>query len=349
MRAVQKRRGSEFPKLSLPLPIPFPPMEATRATEVPAGDQWQYEPKWDGFRAIVFRSGDEVVIQSKSGQPLGRYFPELVDAFRALAPDPFVLDGEIVLPVGDRLSFDSLQLRLHPAESRIRKLAEETPAQYFVFDLLVAPGKKKKSADSMHELPLRDRRERLESFFVGIADDSPVKLSPATTDRKVAVDWFDNCDRYRLEGVMAKELDLPYLSGERRGMVKVKHLREADCVVGGYRLSSDGKQVGAIILGLYDAEGRLHHVGHCWSFNAAEKKKLKSLLEPISGKGGFDGKAPGRSRWSRDDNQYIPVAPKLVCEVQYDYFSGDRFRHGTKFLRWRTDKKPKSCTFEQVR
>ena len=218
-----------FPKLALPIQPPYPPMEAKRLAAIPRGDAWQFEPKWDGFRAMVFRSGDDVAIQSKAGQPLGRYFPEVVDAVLALKPKQFVLDGEIVIPVEGRLSFDDLLLRIHPAESRVRKLAESSPAHLFVFDLLVARGK------LLTGQPIEKRREQLEKFFATAGRHELIHLSPATTDRKTASEWFSKLGSAGLDGIMAKKLGQPYHSGDREGMVKVKHLKTADCVVGGWR------------------------------------------------------------------------------------------------------------------
>ena len=329
-------------KLDLPIIPPFPPMEAKRADKVPAGDHWLFEPKWDGFRAIIFRDGNTVAVQSKAGQPLARYFPEVVEAILSLRDRKFVLDGEIVIPVGGRLSFDDLLLRIHPAESRVRKLAAETPAHYFAFDLLY--WKK-----LLTKQPIEKRREQLERFFDRV--DSPlIQLSPATTDRKIGLQWFDKFGSAGLDGVMAKRLGEPYHSGDREGMVKVKHLKTADCVVGGFRYGEGTKTVGSLLLGLYDDEGRLVHIGHTSSIKAAEREGLTKKLESMRGGNPFEVRVPGGpSRWaSGRSGDWEPVKPKLVCEVEYDYFSQGRFRHGSKFLRWRPDKKPKQCTMEQV-
>jgi ATP-dependent DNA ligase len=317
-------------------------MEAKRVDAVPAGDKWLFEPKWDGFRAIVFRSGDEVAIQSKAGQPLTRYFPEVVDAIRALKPKKLILDGEIVVPAGGRLSFDDLLLRIHPAESRVRKLAEESPAHYYVFDVLY--WKKQ-----LTELPIERRREQLEKLF-----DSNghvlVQLSPATTDRKVGLDWFRNFGALGLDGVMAKRLGEPYHSGDRDGMVKVKHLKSADCVVGGYRYGEGTRVVGSLLLGLYDDEERLVFIGHTSSIRQADRAALTKRLESLRGQNPFEVRVPGGpSRWATaKTGEWEPVKPTLVCEVEYDYFSQGRFRHGSKFLRWRPEKNPKQCTIDQV-
>jgi ATP-dependent DNA ligase len=247
MPATPKINTQPFPEIDLPITPPYAPMEAKRLSALPKGDTWQFEPKWDGFRAIVFRKGDVVAIQSKAGQPLGRYFPELVEAFLRLRAKEFVLDGEIVVPVGGRLSFDDLLQRIHPAESRIRKLAESAPAQYYAFDLLYA--KRKLLATE----PIEERRARLEEFFESVADPQ-VRLSPATTDRKLAGDWFNRFGAAGLDGVIAKKLGEPYHSGDREGMVKVKHLKTADCVVGGFRYGEGTKVIGSLLLGLYDGE-----------------------------------------------------------------------------------------------
>jgi ATP-dependent DNA ligase len=337
---------SDFPEIDLPVRPPFPPMEAEPATKIPSGPGWLYEPKWDGFRCLAFRKGSQVLLQSKAGQPLGRYFPELVEALAALPVKTFVLDGEIVIPAEGSLSFDDLLLRIHPAESRIRKLARETPASLFSFDLLVDS-----RGRSLVELPLEERRARLEALFEKIPEGGQAVLSQATPERETAQGWMRDLGGSGLDGVIAKRLDSPYLSGERSGMVKVKRLRTADCVVGGFRWAQKGGQVGSLLLGLYNDSGRLDHVGFSSSFNAQERKELEDVLKPHQGGSGFTGKAPGGpSRWSQGrSTEWVPLDPVLVCEVRYDHFSGGRFRHGTKFLRWRPDKKPTACTYSQVR
>ncbi|MBV8516873.1 MAG: ATP-dependent DNA ligase [Acidobacteria bacterium] len=329
--------------MTLLLRPPYAPMEAKRVDAIPTGDRWLFEPKWDGFRAIVFRDGDQVAIQSKAGQPLARYFPELVDAIRSLSVKQFVLDGEIVVPIRGRLSFDDLLLRMHPAESRVRMLAEETPAHYYVFDVLVMKSK------LLATMPIEHRREKLETFFENV-DHELLHLSPATTDRKLAVQWFEKFGSLGLDGVMAKRLGEPYHSGDRDGMVKVKHLRTADCVVGGFRYGEGTKSVGSLLLGLYDDDGRLVHIGHTSSIKKADRHALTQRLEALRGKNPFEVRVPGGpSRWASErSGAWEPVRPKLVCEVEYDYFSQGRFRHGSKFLRWRPDKKPRQCTMEQV-
>ena len=333
-----------FPKLNLPIKPPFPPMEAERVEEIPRAGEWQFEPKWDGFRAIVFRSGDVVTIQSKKGQPLTRYFPEIAEAALALKSKEFVLDGEIVIPAGGTLSFDDLLLRIHPAESRVRKLAAETPAHYFVFDILFA---KKKA---LTDLPIEKRRAQLEKFFETAGDHPLIHLSPATTDRKVAQQWFGSLSSLGLDGVMAKRLGEPYHSGDRDGMVKVKHMKTADCVVGGFRYGEGTKVVGSLLLGLYDDEGQLVHIGHTSSIRKADRPALTKKLQSMRSENPFDVRVPGGpSRWaSGRSGDWEAVRPDLVCEVEYDYFSQGRFRHGSKFLRWRPDKAPEQCTMDQV-
>ena len=343
-RKAPKISNASWPQIDLPIKPPYAPMEAKRVDKIPAGDRWQFEPKWDGFRAIIFRSGDEVAIQSKAGQPLGRYFPEIVEAIRALKPKEFILDGEIVVPIGGRLSFDDLLLRIHPAESRIRKLAEASPAQLYAFDLLYA---KKKS---LVETPIETRREALEGFFDSIGEQPLIRLSPATTDRTIAEAWFNKFGALGLDGVMAKRLGEAYHSGDRDGMVKVKHLKTADCVVGGFRFGEGTKTVGSLLLGLYDDEGRLVYIGHTSSIRKDDRVALTKQLEALRAANPFEVRVPGGpSRWANErSGEWEPVRPELVCEVEFDYFSQGRFRHGSKFLRWRPEKKPKQCTMEQV-
>ena len=330
--------------MTLPLAPPYAPMEAKRVESIPAGDGWQFEPKWDGFRAIVFRDGDDVALQSKAGQPLARYSPELVDAFRTLKANEFILDGEIVVPVGGRLSFDHLLQRIHPAEKRIRKLAAETPSHFFAFDALFVKGK------LLVDQPIERRREQLERFFESVPDDSLLHLSPMTRDRKTAQQWFSGLGDVGLDGVMAKRLGEPYHSGDREGMVKVKHLKTADCVVGGFRYGEGTKTVGSLLLGLYDDERRLVYVGHTSSIRKDDRAALTKKLEGMRGENPFEVRVPGGpSRWATEkSSEWEPVQPTLVCEVEYDYFSQGRFRHGSKLLRWRPDKKPAQCTMDQV-
>ena len=332
--------------MSLPIKQSYAPMEAKSGEKLPSGDQWQYEPKWDGFRCIGFRDGDKVDLQSKSGQPLARYFPELVDALLKLKPKQFVIDSEIVVPVKGKFSFDDLLMRIHPAASRIKKLSQETPAKMIVFDLLVDDRGK-----SLVDLTLKERRKKLDAFAKKyFAKNKSIELSPCTDDLKIARDWLAGAG-VDLDGVISKRADLPYQSGNRHGMVKVKRLRTVDCVVGGFRYASEGKVIGSMLLGLYDEKGLLHHVGFTSSFKADEKPALTKKLEKLIKPPGFTGNAPGGpSRWATERSaEWQPLDPKLVIEVQYDHFTGGRFRHGTKFLRWRPDKKPAQCSFEQVK
>ena len=320
-------------------------MEARLVDELPVGDDWQYEPKWDGFRCLVFRDGAKVDLMSKAGKPLTRYFPELVEMVRQVRARRFALDGEIVVPKDGELSFDELLLRIHPAASRIKLLSTESPASFIVFDLLVdAKGK------SLVSRPLAERRAALEAF---VAAEVPVslrvKLSPATTKMATVKRWFRSVGG-GLDGVIAKQLDLPYQSGTRDGMQKMKSMRTAECVVGGFRYASKGKLVGSLLLGLYDEGGLLHHVGFTSNIPNDAKPAVTKQLETLVKPPGFTGQAPGGpSRWSTARSaEWQPLAPKLVVEVQYDHFSGGRFRHGTSFLRWRPDKPPRRCTIAQV-
>jgi ATP-dependent DNA ligase len=285
------------------------------------------------------------VLQSKAGQPLTRYFPEVVETLRRLGPDVFVLDGEIVVPIEGVLSFDDLLQRIHPAASRVRRLAAETPATLLAFDLLVDA-----EGASLVGRPLSDRRPALERFFARLAGSAGLSLSPATRDRALAERWMHDLGAAGLDGIMAKRLDEPYRSGERSAMQKVKRLRTADCVVGGFRYAHKGGEIGSLLLGLYDEEGRLDHVGFSSSFTREERAALRPVLEPLVEPPGFTGSAPGGpSRWANErSTEWQPLRPVLVAEVRYDHFSGDRFRHGTKFVRWRPDKEPRQCTFEQV-
>lgn len=322
------------------------PMEALAATELPVGPEWQYEPKWDGFRCIASRDGAAVELQSKSGQPLGRYFPDIVEALSAVPAKRFVLDGELVIPVDGDLSFNELQLRLHPAASRVNMLAKARPALYVVFDLLTD-----ERGHSLVDLPLRERRRRLEAFAgKRFGETDRVRLSPATSDLADARRWLRTMGG-GLDGIIAKNLDARYESGERTGsMQKIKDLRTADCVVGGFRYASKARVVGSLLLGLYGDDGLLHHVGFTSSIPAAERGKLTKKLESLRRPPGFTGRSPGGpSRWSTErSGEFEPLAPELVVEVQYDHFTGGRFRHGTKLLRWRPDKSPRQCLLSQV-
>lgn len=323
----------------------FAAMEALTVDQIPEGRGWQYEPKWDGFRCLAFRDGDDIHLQSKSGQPLARYFPEMVSALASLKAKRFVLDGELAIPVEGRLSFDDLLLRVHPAESRIRKLAAQSPAIFIVFDLLADERGK-----SLVEVPLKERRPKLNEFakkhFRG---HDQIRLSPSTTRLAQAQKWFRSVGG-NLDGIVAKQLDAPYRSGERAGMVKIKAHRTADCVVGGFRYASHGRVVGSLLLGLYDDEGLLNHVGFTSGIKGTERQRLTKKLEALIKPPGFTGRAPGGpSRWStKRSTEWEPLAPKLVVEVGYDHFTGGRFRHGTNLLRWRPDKAPRQCKLDQI-
>ena len=321
-------------------PVPAP-MEALLAAELPEGEGWQFEPKWDGFRCLARRDGGEVTLTSKSGKPLGRYFPDVVGILEGVKEKQFLLDGELIIPVGDVLSFEALQLRLHPAESRVRKLAAEHPAELMLFDALELGGR------PLGGEPLAKRREALEEFFAKNAVPG-LHLSPVTGDRDTAVRWLQRSGG-ALDGVIAKRADLEYRSGER-AMVKVKQQRTADCVVGGFRYAEKKKEVGSLLLGLYDADGKLNHVGFTSAIPAKERAALTKKLEGLVQPPGFTGNAPGGpSRWNTERSMaWEPLKPVLVVEVRYDQVTGGRFRHGTGFLRWRPDKDPKQCTYEQL-
>ncbi len=323
---------------------PFAPMEALSVDEVPIGPEWQYEPKWDGFRCLVFRDGSSIELQSKSGKPLTRYFPDVVEAVKALGARHFVLDGEIVVPDGKVFSFDALLQRIHPAASRIKKLSQETPALLIVFDLLA-------DADGVlagEVLPTR--RKRLEAFARKyFSKSNRVRLSPATIKLADARKWLSRVGA-TLDGIIAKRRDVPYSSGDRHGMQKIKNHRSADCVVGGFRYNEGKPVVGSLLLGLYDGAGLLTHVGFTSNIPREDKPALTKKLEKLIGPPGFTGAAPGGpSRWSTARSaEWQPLKPKLVVEVRYDHFSGDRFRHGTSLMRFRPDKAPKQCTMDQV-
>ena len=320
-------------------------MEARSADEIPIGGDWQYEPKWDGFRCIAFREGAKVFLQSKAGQPLGRYFPDIVAALTKLKSKRFILDGELVIPIGGRLSFDELQLRLHPAASRVQKLAAAHPAMFVVFDLLARENGKPLVAS-----PLRERRQLLQNFARNnLKPKGAVRLSPATTKLAQAQKWFDKVGG-NLDGVIAKQIDAAYASGERTAMVKIKSIRSADCVIGGFRYATSTHVIGSLLLGLYDDAGLLNHVGFTSAFKVGERHGLTKKFEALRKAPGFTGNAPGGpSRWSTERTaEWEPVDPKIIVEVAYDHFTGDRFRHGTRIVRWRSDKSPKQCTMDQV-
>jgi ATP-dependent DNA ligase len=316
-------------------------MEALLAEELPEGEGWQYEPKWDGFRCLARRKGEAVDLISKSGKPLGRYFPDMAERLLELNDEDFVVDGELIIPAGDALSFEALQLRLHPAESRVRKLAAATPAEFILFDLLERNGK------AFAAQPLADRRAELERFVAANINPA-IRLSPATTDLKRARGWLARSGG-ALDGVIAKRLDLEYRPGER-AMIKVKQRRTADCVVGGFRFATGAKEVGSLLLGLYNDQGELDHVGFTSAIPANERAQLTRDLEALRAGTGFTGKAPGGpSRWSNARSaEWVPLKPKLVVEVRYDQVTAGRFRHGTALMRWRPDKDPSQCTFEQL-
>ncbi len=318
-------------------------MEARSVKSLPAdtGD-WLYEPKWDGFRCICLRDGEDVYLQSKAGQPLARYFPEIVAAARALAPERFVIDGELVVAVDDALDFDQLLERIHPAASRVTKLSREHPATYMVFDLLALGDM------SLAEDELSVRRPRLEEFAAAFADPM-IRLSTATQSHAMVERWYARVGG-ALDGIIAKRLDRPYLFGSREAMQKVKRLRTADCVVGGFRASTDGGAIGSLLLGLYDEDGDLTYVGFTSGFSAAEKASMLPRFAALRTAVSFTKNPPGGpSRWNRGkDTTWTPVSPEVVLEVEFDHVSGGRFRHGTRPLRFRPDKNPTQCTFEQL-
>jgi ATP-dependent DNA ligase len=318
--------------MNLPLSPPIKPQLAKSRRDLPEGEGWCYEPKWDGFRTIVFRDGDEVHLQSRNGKPMNRYFPEIVEQALALPAERFVLDGEMVVIVDGIQEFDLLSQRIHPAASRVERLRQETPAGLVAFDLL-ADGE-----ETLLELPFTERRERLAEL---VAD--PVELTPATDDPEGAGQWLAGTG----EGVIAKESAAPYLPGERVGMIKIKRVRTADTVVVAFRFGKAEGTVGSLILGLYDKDQSLHVVGHTSSFKAKEKRELLELLEPYRTHERGSGEP---SRWKSDEELvWEGLRPELVCEVAFDHITGQRIRHGSKFLRWRTDKEPHECTLEQLR
>jgi ATP-dependent DNA ligase len=317
-----------------PLPLDLKPMEAETVKELPSGAGWQYEPKYDGFRCLAHRHGKRVHLQSKNQKPLERYFPEVVRGIEEIAEDKFVLDGELVIVGG---SFESLQLRMHPAESRIRKLARETPAQLIVFDLLARSGL------SLLDPPLADRRRELEGFMAQ-ATSAVLRLGEASAQEAVARAWLG---QEGLDGIVAKRLDLPYQPGER-AMRKFKLWKTVDCVVGGLYRKRGTELVEHLLLGLYDEEGRLNYVGRARIYDDAAE--IGRLLEPLVGGEGFTGRAPGgKSRWSGKERVPVLLVPVLVVEVSADHITGEHMRHGSRLLRWRTDKAPESCTMDQIR
>jgi ATP-dependent DNA ligase len=335
---------------------PILPMLAKRVSELPPGDDWIFEPKWDGFRTLIFRDGDEIFIQSRDERPLNRYFPELVDVLKTQLPERCVLDGEIVIASKEGLEFDTLQLRLHPAESRVKKLSKEIPASVVFFDLLCV------GDESLCETPFGERRARLEKLIKKLK--APLHLTPATRDRATAEDWFRRFEGAGLDGVIAKPVSGTY-QPNKRVMFKVKHERECDCVVAGFRWHKRGEKsaVGSLLLGLFDDEGNLQHVGVCASFTNKKREELVKFLEPYrknalknhpwqawAEAGDEMNRRPGmQSRWSSGkDLSWEPLRPELVVEVAYDHMQGDRFRHTAQFRRWRDDKKPQDCTYDQL-
>jgi len=327
------------------IPRSLEPMEARLVAALPSDEGWQYEPKWDGFRCLALRDGARIELQARSGKSLSRYFPEVVAAVAALEAQRFVLDGELVIPRGETLSFEALQMRLHPAASRIAKLSAATPATLVLFDMPFGP-----SGVSQLDRPLHERRATLERFLAE-SITAPARhfvLTPYTREVKRARKWLERAGG-ALDGVVAKRVDGPYVPGER-AMLKVKRLRTADCVVGGYRLGTHSNEVGSLLLGLFNEDGLLDHVGFTASIPARERKALTTRLRKLHGGAGFTGNAPGGpSRWSTErSGEWCPLRAELVVEVCYDQVTGQRFRHGTRLLRWRPDKAPHQCTYEQL-
>lgn len=320
---------------------PVEPMLSRSADSIPQGDAWRYEPKWDGFRALIFRDGEDVRIISRKQTLLNRYFPELFSVFRAGLPDRVVVDGEIIY-VGQRgLEFDTLQLRLHPAASRVEKLSKEIPASFVAFDILC------RGDEDLRTKPLSDRRGILEE---SVGPVPSLCLTPQTADVEEAQSWFTRFEGAGLDGVIAKRVDQSYVMG-KRDWIKIKHQRTADCVVGGYRLATTGAGIGSLLLGLYDADGVLHHVGHTSSFSVQERREILEMLHPYEGDGGFSQHTEpgGPSRWSQGrDLRWVSIRPELVCEVGFEKLEGDRFRHAARFLRWRSDKAPEECQYDQL-
>ncbi len=344
--------------MNLPVNPPILPMLAKRVSELPPGDGWIFEPKWDGFRALIFRDGDELFIQSRDEKPLDRYFPELAEPLKAQLPERCVLDGEIVIASEGGLRFEALQLRLHPAASRVQKLAGEMPASVVFFDLLC------EGDDDYRDVPFAERRAALVSLLADV--QPPLHLTPATTDRETAADWFKRFEGAGLDGVIAKR-DASLYEPNKRVMFKVKHERDCDCVVAGFRWhkSGEGTAIGSLLLGLYDDAGHLEHVGVCASFTNAKRQELVSFLAPYradsleahpwrawaaaEGAAGAGRKPGGQSRWSAGkDLSWEPLRPELVVEVAYDHMQGMRFRHTAQFRRWRSDKRAEDCTFAQL-
>jgi len=330
--------------MKLPVQPPIAPMLAEVSGDLPRGEGWLYEPKWDGFRALVFWDGSELLIQSRDLKPLGRYFPELESGLRAVLPAPCVLDGEVVIATDRGLDFEALGQRIHPAASRIEMLARETPAEFVAFDMLAT------GDEDLMNVAQSERRMRLERLLG--TPSKPLHLTPSTTERATAADWFDRFEGAGLDGVIAKRAEEVYHPGARV-MLKIKHQRTVDCVVSGFRWHKDfpGSAVGSLLLGLYDSSGALQYVGGTASFKVSERKQLVSFLEAYRGESGFgEGRTPGEpNRWTgKKDTTWVALRPELVCEVAFDHLQGDRFRHGATFLRWRHDKPAAECTFAQI-
>ncbi|MBD0281327.1 MAG: ATP-dependent DNA ligase [Thermoleophilaceae bacterium] len=318
--------------MALPLAPPIQPQLARSANDLPAGDGWCFEPKWDGFRTIVFRDGADVHLQSRNGRPMNRYFPDVIDQVRRVPAERLVLDGEMIVMVDGIQEFDLLSQRIHPAASRVDRLARETPAEFVAFDLLA------EGDETLFDLPYLERRKRLESV---VAD--PVRLTPITAEPEAAREWLAGTG----EGVIAKEDSAPYRPGERTGMLKIKRVRTADTVVMAFRFGKEPDTVGSLILGLNDENGELHVVGHTSSFRAKQKRELLGLLEPYRT---YERGSGEPSRWkSEEELVWEGLRPELVCEVAFDHITGQRIRHGAKFLRWRTDKDPQDCLLTQLR
>ncbi|HEX6711769.1 MAG TPA: ATP-dependent DNA ligase [Thermoleophilaceae bacterium] len=318
--------------MTLPLEPPIQPQLAKTAKDLPDGDNWVYEPKYDGFRTIVFRDGDEVYLQSRNGKPMNRYFPEVVESIRKMKADRVVMDGEIIVVVDGIQEFDLLGQRIHPAESRVKMLAEQWPAAFVAFDLLA------EDDEALLETPLTERRKRLEK-----AVGKPIEITPMTGDREAAGQWLTGTS----EGVVAKLADCPYMPGERKAMAKIKRIRTADLVVVAFRFGKEEGTLGSLILGAYDDDGELHVVGHTSGFKAKEKRELVGFLEPYRT---YEHGSGGPSRWKSDEDlMWEGLRPELVVEVNFDHITGNRIRHGAKFVRWREDKDPSECTLEQLR
>jgi ATP-dependent DNA ligase len=341
---ITPRAANRAGLASLGIPLDLAPMEARLVRELPGGEGWQFEPKWDGFRCLAFRAGSEVEIRAKSGKSLSRFFPEVLSHLRALRMPRFVLDGELLVPAAGSYSFEALQARLHPATSRVMRLARESPARLIAFDCLLG-----RTGRPLLDASFEARRAALEAFFSGLDRAEGLELTVFTRDRTTATAWL-NRRTAGLDGIVAKRLDLAYRPDER-AMLKVKCLRTADCVVGGFRYERTSRLVASLLLGLYDEQGLLHHVGFTSAIPARDKPALTRRLKALVSPPGFTGDAPGGpSRWATDrTKEWEPLEPKLVVEIRYDHVTGRRFRHGTQLVRWRPDKAPRQCTFEQLR